>query len=137
MKKKKILFVCKANHFRSTVAEQILKNLRKDLIVRSAGLQVKKPHRPSRNAWRNADNSGIKIRWHLCRQFDKKMSEYFDKIYVFEKVHKKFIEDKFPNSKGKVFVIHTHEDLKGKSDEAHKKFIKDMRIILKKFAKEL
>ncbi len=56
------------------------------------------------------------------------MAKGFDKIYVFENEHKKLIENKFPAAKGNVFVIHAHDDLKGKSDEAHKKFIKDMHI---------
>ena len=137
MKKKKILFVCKANHFRSVVSEKILKEYRKDMTIKSAGLEVKKVQRTSANASRNAARYGINIKWHRCRQLTAEMAKDSDKIYVFESAHKNYIENKFPRSKGKVNVIHAHEDLKGKPPEAHTRFIKDMRIILKKLSKKL
>ena len=136
-KKSKVLFVCRYNHFRSAVSEQILKNIRKDLIVDSAGIDVKSRNRVPARAWKPAQKCSVNIKNHTTKSFTKYKAKRFDKIYVFEKEQKNLIEKKFPIARGKVSVIKSNEDLKGKSFEKQKKFVDGIRIILKKLANEL
>jgi protein-tyrosine-phosphatase len=99
----KILFVCSGNAYRSPLAEALLKKLRPDLQVDSAGTLPE--YRISREAkeYSAKQNSAI----HLKRIPEdlniKRLSDY-DLIIAMEQVHKNAVLDRCPQCGDKVDV---------------------------------
>ena len=82
MTKKKILFVCTANYYRSVTAEELFKN-KQDLVVKSAGTHPQ----------------AVKV-------INKEFVEWADIIFVMEEHHKEYITENFGSVVNKIIVLH-------------------------------
>ncbi|MEA2089789.1 MAG: hypothetical protein U9O89_03410 [Thermoproteota archaeon] len=99
----KILFVCTGNSFRSPVAEALLKKLRKDLEVESAGMHP---------AWAIAPNAKELLEGENAAEGLKKIPEWvgeknldeYDLIIVMEERHKQQILMFHPQVRNKITV---------------------------------
>ncbi len=103
MKNMKVLFVCTGNSFRSAVAEALLKKLRNDLKVESAGTQ------PARKIASNAkmlleEEDALENLKERPEGIEKKNLEEYDLIVAMKEHHKHEILQRFPQVKGKIRV---------------------------------
>jgi len=80
---KKLLFICTLNLQRSPTAEKIFKD---KYDTKSAGV---------------ADTAKVPITYDLL--------EWADVVFVMEEGHRKFISEKFPNSKKKIINLDIHD----------------------------
>ena len=99
----KVLFVCTGNSFRSAVAEALLKKLRDDLKVESAGTQ------PARKIASNAkmlleEEDALENLKERPEGIEKKNLEEYDLIVAMKERHKHEILQQFPPVKGKIRV---------------------------------
>jgi len=99
----KVLFVCTGNSFRSAVAEALLKKLRNDLEVESAGTQ------PARKIASNAkmfleEEGALESLKERPEGFEHKNLEEYDLIVAMKEHHKNEILQRFPQVKGKIQV---------------------------------
>jgi protein-tyrosine phosphatase len=131
----KILFVCTGNSFRSPVAEALLKKLRKDLEVDSAGMQP---------AWDIAPNARELLKEENAFGELKKMPEWvgeknlieYDLIIVMEEQHKEQILMFHPQIRNKTIVWDVEDpiNLPAGSD---KKILEEIKKKVKKLADSL
>lgn len=139
-----LLYVCTGNVFRSSVAEEITKQLLEDLNmkmnVESAGL-LKYNGEPIREQVLNlTEKYRINLRHHEPRQVNKGLIKKADLILVFENSQVKELEEKFPQAKNKTYTIKGYvgqanydvEDLRGKPIEVFEEFLKETKIDIKK-----
>jgi len=99
----KVLFICTGNSFRSAVAEALLKKLRHDLEVESAGTQ------PARKIASNAkmfleEEGALEKLKERPEGFEHKNLEEYDLIVAMKEHHKNEILQRFPQVKGKIRV---------------------------------
>ena len=99
----KVLFVCTGNSFRSPVAEALLKKLRRDFTVESAGIE------PARWIANNAkeilkeENALGYLKTETEGLEEKKVEEY-DVIIAMKEEHKSFIIERWPKVADKIQV---------------------------------
>jgi protein-tyrosine-phosphatase len=99
----KVLFVCSGNAYRSPLAEALLKNLRPDLQVDSAGTHVET--RVSEEAKRySARQKAERYVKKMPESLDTKRLDNYDLIIAMERVHRDIILSKFPECRGKILV---------------------------------
>ncbi len=111
----KVLFVCTANSFRSPICEALLKKLRPEFMVDSAGT----------NLWRNGvrDSVSNEAKRFLTAEgaiqylkktpegiYEKRLEEY-DNIIALEQVHKKILTEKCPECKNRIIVWDIHDKI--------------------------
>jgi protein-tyrosine phosphatase len=98
-----ILFVCTGNAFRSPVAESLLKKLRSDIRVDSAGIYPAR--RIASNAKRLLKNESAMGYLKASPEgvYEKRMAEY-DLIIVMKEEHRRKVINWFPHIKAKVEV---------------------------------
>jgi len=99
----KVLFVCTGNSFRSAVAEALLKTLRNDLEVESAGTH------PARKIASNAkillgEEDALENLKERPEGIEKKNLEEYNLIVAMKEQHKHEILQQFPQVKGKIRV---------------------------------
>jgi len=99
----KVLFVCTGNSFRSAVAEALLKKLRNDLEVESAGTH------PARKIASNAkmlleEEGALENLKKRPEGIEKKNLEEYDLIVAMKERHKHEILQEYPQVKGKIRV---------------------------------
>ena len=145
--KKSVLFVCKGNIFRSPVGEMLLKKfVGKKITVYSAGISKKDVGKKSIKNIGIARRFGVDISKHRAKLLTRDKVKKYDIILVFDKYIKKFIQKKYPESRGKVFLVKKYagyktdleiHDLKGTPEEAHENFIKEMIPLIKKISKKI
>ncbi|MEO6352046.1 MAG: low molecular weight protein-tyrosine-phosphatase [Burkholderiaceae bacterium] len=102
---KSILFICIGNICRSPMAEGLLKHAQPDLAVLSAGINalVGEPADPLSIALLR--DHGIDISEHRARSLASWMVNEADVILTMDAGQKRFIENKYPESKSKVFRL--------------------------------
>lgn len=109
--KKKILFVCNTNVFRSPVAEKLFKrNFGKKFIVHSAGVSKKYLGKKIRdivpeNVLKRMKKSPINVYAHKVATINKSKMLYADLILVMDNKNKNQLVGKFPQFSNKIFLL--------------------------------
>ena len=131
----KVLFVCSGNAHRSPLAEALLKKMRPDLQVDSAGLRVAIPisdHVREYLAKEDAEQYLKKAPENLT---GKQLSDY-DVIVAMQRGHKDVILDKCPECEDKI-VVWNIEDPYFMSHEGAEQVYRQIEEKVKQLAKSL
>jgi protein-tyrosine phosphatase len=131
----KILFVCSGNACRSPFAEALLKKLRPDLEVDSAGLYVVVPISEHAKEYLAKRGAAQYIKEKPQSVSEKKLEDY-SLIVAMEKRHKNAILDICPECKSKIEVWNV-EDPYFLSHEEAEKIYKLIESKVKEIAKSL
>ncbi len=108
----KVLFVCTANAYRSPICEALLKKLRPDLIVDSAGTKIKIINRITNEARSYlTKEDAIQYLKKTPESIDSKQVEQYDSIIVMEQEHKDMILKKYSKCKSKIVVWDIHDKI--------------------------
>jgi protein-tyrosine phosphatase len=131
----RILFVCSGNAYRSPLAEALLKKLRPDLQVDSAGTMVETRISEETRMYLKGENAVQCLKRARESLEAKRLSEY-DLIVAMEQVHKDTILSECPQCRSKVVVwniadlgIRPPEDL-GKINRSIKEKVTELARIL-------
>jgi len=99
----KVLFVCSGNAHRSPIAEALLKKLRSDITVDSAGTHVAIPISEEAKSFLAKDNAQQYLK-KVPEDLDSKQLNEYDLIIAMESRHKDAILNKCPECKSKIIV---------------------------------
>lgn len=107
---KSILYVCKGNICRSPFAERLTKKLvekgANDLLeIRSAGLDATVKNPPPKEAIDSAKMFGVSLDDHKARRLTRELITGSDLIVVMEVKHLHRLEETYPESKDKFFLL--------------------------------
>lgn len=102
---KSILTVCVGNICRSPMAEGLLRSQLPAATVSSAGIAALTGHPAAGHAIDLLGESDIDITAHRARQLTSVMCEQADLILVMEDEHKHVIEQRYPATRGKLFLL--------------------------------
>lgn len=122
MKALKILFVCSGNAYRSPLAEAILKKLRPDLEVDSAGLHVAIPiSREVKNYLKKLDaEQNLK---KFSESLDEKNLRDYNLIVAMEPRHKHAVLRKCPACENRIIVWNISDPYFEEQEEAERIYI--------------
>ncbi len=122
MKALKILFVCSGNAYRSPLAEAILKKLRPDLEVDSAGLHVAIPiSREVKNYLKKLDaEQNLK---KFSESLDEKNLRDYNLIVAMEPRHKHAVLRKCPACETRIIVWNISDPYFEEQEEAERIYI--------------
>ena len=99
----KVLFVCSGNAHRSPLAEALLKKLRPDLEVDSAGIRVAIPISEEARKFLAKDSSEQYLK-KVPEDLDSKRLNDYDLIVAMDQRHKEIVLSKCPEFEGKIIV---------------------------------
>ena len=99
----KVLFVCSGNAHRSPLAEALLKKLRPDLEVDSAGIHVAIPVSEEAKKFLAKEDAAQYLKRVPENLGSKQLSEY-DLIVAMEQRHKDAVLNRCPNCEGRIVV---------------------------------
>ena len=99
----KILFVCTGNSFRSPVAEAMMKKIRGDLEVESAGTQPAGTIAPNARHLLESEGAADYLK-KTPEGIDEKTLEEYDLIVVMKETHKDAILQRYPQVKEKITI---------------------------------
>jgi len=99
----KVLFVCSGNAHRSPLAEALLKKLRPDLEVASAGIHVAIPVSEEAKRFLAKDDAAQYLKIFPEDLGSKQLSEY-DLIVAMEQRHKDAVLNRCPECEGRIVV---------------------------------
>jgi protein-tyrosine phosphatase len=102
---KNVLVLCEGNICRSPMAAALLTVSAPDLQVVSAGLGALVGHPADATALRLMAERGIDIGAHRAMQVTRPMCLAADVILVMENEHRKRLEDRYPEVRGRVFRL--------------------------------
>ena len=97
----KVLFVCSGNAHRSPLAEALLKKLRPDLEVDSAGIHVAIPISEEARKFLAKDNAEKYLK-QVPEDLDSKQLDTYNIIVAMEQRHKEAILSRFPECECKI-----------------------------------
>ena len=97
----RILFVCYGNAYRSPLAEALLKKIRPDLEVDSAGLKTSIPIGTSIKKFLN-DNNAIQYLKKTPQSLDQKNLKNYDLIITMQNIHTNAVLKKCPECEKKI-----------------------------------
>ena len=115
----KILFVCSGNAHRSPLAEALLKKLRSDLQVESAGIDVAIPVSEEVRDYLARDNAQQYLK-KVPESLDSKQLDEYDLIIAMEQRHKDYVLSRCPECEGKVVVWNIEDPYFMPNKEAEK-----------------
>ncbi|MEM2256001.1 MAG: hypothetical protein QXT06_01730 [Candidatus Bathyarchaeia archaeon] len=101
--KLKVLFVCSGNVYRSPLAEALLRKLRPDWIVDSAGLRIVLPIAEEVKEYLKEENALDLLKKRPEGLWEKRLIEY-DLIVAMEPIHKDYILKLCPQCRNKIVV---------------------------------
>lgn len=101
----KVLFICIGNICRSPMAEGLFKQAMGDKAVFSAGISAMVGEPADRLSIQLMQERGIDIRDHRAKNLAGWMISETDLIVTMDQDQKRFIEQRYPASKGKVMRI--------------------------------
>jgi len=99
----KVLFVCSGNAHRSPLAEALLKKLRPDLKVDSAGVHPTIPISEEAERYLARENAERYLK-KVPEDLDSKQLRDYDLIVAMEQRHKEVVVSKCPECNGKIVV---------------------------------
>jgi len=99
----RVLFVCSGNAHRSPLAEALLKKLRPDLKVDSAGIHPTIPISEEAKRYLARDNAERYLK-KVPEDLDGKQLKEYDLIVTMEQRHKEIVLSKCPECNGKTVV---------------------------------
>ncbi len=131
----KILFVCSGNAHRSPLAEALLKKLRPDLEVDSAGWHVAIPVSTKVRQFLTKENAEQYLK-KTPESLDCKQLKEYDVIVAMERRHEDHVLSKCPECKNKIIVWNV-EDPYFMSDGDAEKVYEAIKEKVKELAKSL
>ena len=115
----KILFVCSGNAHRSPLAEALLKKLKPDLEVDSAGIHTVIPIAEEARKFLAKDNAHQYLK-KIPEDLDSKHLNGYDVIVAMEQRHKIAVLSKCPEFEGKIHLWNIQDPYFLESEEAEK-----------------
>lgn len=115
----KVLFVCAGNAHRSPLAEALLKKMRPDIQVDSAGLRVAIPIATEIREYLTKHGAEAYLKKHP-ESFEAKRLEEYDLIVAMEDAHKTAVTAKCPNCQSKIAVWNVPDPYSMSSKDAEK-----------------
>lgn len=103
MDRVKVLFVCSGNAHRSPLAEALLRNLRSDLVVDSAGIRAAIPVSEEVRAYLVKENAEQYLK-RAPEGLDSKRLADYDVIVAMEQSHEDVVLSMCPECAGRVLV---------------------------------
>jgi protein-tyrosine phosphatase len=131
----KVLFVCSGNAFRSPLAEALLKKLRPDLQVDSAGTNAETMISPEARRFL-ANQNAVQYLKKTPESLDNKRLMDYDLIIAMEYPHESTILQKCPECREKITVWNI-KDLELKPHEFVEKINKQIEEKVSRLAKNL
>lgn len=99
-----VLFVCTGNTCRSPLAEKILKDLRPDIAVRSAGTHAVNGDAISGKSKQILLQMALETE-HQAKKLDQADIDWANEVYVMTKVQVQELQMRFPNSSSKIKLV--------------------------------
>jgi len=125
----KILFVCTGNSFRSAVAEALLKKLRSDFVVESAGIEPASHIAENAKSLLKKENALGNLKSEP-EGIEQKGVEGYDLIIVMQERHKQIIVERWPKAEKKIQVWNIDDPIYLPSGSAQKIFAKIKNKVL-------
>ena len=106
-----VLFVCKANQYRSPLAKAFFqreleqRNMLSGWIVESAGTWAQPGLQAALSAQKEATRLGISLEGHLTREVETEFIQRFDLVLAMEAGQVEAMEAEFPSMAGKIFLL--------------------------------
>jgi protein-tyrosine-phosphatase len=119
----RILFVCSGNAHRSPLAEALLKKLRPDLDVDSAGLHIAIPISEKVRKFLTKENAEQYLK-KTPEDLDSKQLEDYDIIVAMEQRHKNHVLSKCPGCVDRIIVWNIEDPYFMPDDDAEKVYEK-------------
>ncbi len=101
----RVLFVCTGNTCRSPMAEAVLKHLKRDIEVKSAGIFAGNGQGANPNAIQVLKKRGIDFTTHESQPVTDELMEWADVILTMTAHHKLTLEMEYPESVQKIFTL--------------------------------
>lgn len=100
-----VLVVCVGNICRSPLGERLLRDLRPDLKIGSAGLAAVIGSPADKDAMSAAAEIGVSLEGHVARQLTDAIGQEHDLILVMEAAHRNEISRRFPQLSGRTMLL--------------------------------